>query len=94
MLLTEKFLDILAERDLLPEKLLASLRQQVAKASKPIPPEALANRLVEAGHLAPALAKRILASLSEAESESGRESKDANRIANGPGPRGKAASPT
>ncbi len=66
---TEKFLDILAERDLLPEKLLANLRQQVAKAPKPIRPEALAKRLIDAGHLTPALAKRLLAALPQAEAE-------------------------
>ncbi len=80
---TEKLLNILAERDLLPGKLLTSLRQQVAKASKPIRPEALAERLVEAGHLTPALAQRLLATLPKPEpkspvkgaTRSGRESK-------------------
>ncbi len=66
---TEKFLDILAERDLLSEKLLASLRQQVAKSPKPVRPEALAKRLIDAGHLTPVLAKRLLAALPEAEPE-------------------------
>lgn len=66
---TEKFLDLLAERDFLSGKLLASLRQQVAKSPKPIRPEALAKRLIDAGHLTPAQAKRLLAVLSEADAE-------------------------
>ncbi len=91
MLSTEKLLDILAQRDLLPEKLLASLRQQVAKASNPIRPEALAKRLVEAGHLTPALAQRLLAALPESEAKGtsegtarpGRESKATPTVSGG-----------
>lgn len=65
----ERFLDILAQRDLLSDKLLASLRQQVAKSPKPIRPETLAKRLIDAGHLTPALAKRLLAAMPQTEAE-------------------------
>jgi len=58
--LSERFLDLLQTKDLLPGSLIESLREQVAQSKKPICPAAVAKRLIEAGHLTPALAKRLL----------------------------------
>lgn len=56
----EEFLAVLERRDLLPAGLLEGLRRQVAQAKKPVTAAAVAKRLIEAGHLTPALAKRLL----------------------------------
>ncbi len=61
----EEFLDLLDKRDLLPAEVIAPLRKQVAQATEPIPAASLAKRLVDAGHLTPAIAKRLLASRAE-----------------------------
>ena len=62
---TERFLGVLQERDLLPADLLEGLRRQVTQSQEPVPAEAVAKRLIEAGHLTPALAERLLAAGSE-----------------------------
>ena len=62
---TERFLGVLQERDLLPADLLEGLRRQVTQSQQPVPAEAVAKRLIEAGHLTPALAERLLAAGSE-----------------------------
>ena len=62
---TERFLGVLQERDLLPADLLEGLHRQVTQSQKPVPAEAVAKRLIEAGHLTPALAERLLAAGSE-----------------------------
>ncbi|NUQ61329.1 MAG: PQQ-binding-like beta-propeller repeat protein [Pirellulales bacterium] len=65
MISAEQFLDILEKKDLLPPKLLASLRRQIAEAktseAKARYTAALvAKRLVDAGHLSRLLAQRLL----------------------------------
>jgi outer membrane protein assembly factor BamB len=60
MISTERFLEILEEKDLLPAALLATLRSQIARASKPVPATLVAKKLIAQGHLTPALAKRLL----------------------------------
>ncbi|MHC4176450.1 MAG: outer membrane protein assembly factor BamB family protein [Planctomycetota bacterium] len=66
---TERFLAILGERDLLAAELIEGLRKQATESQKPVPTEAVAKRLIEAGHLTPALAKRLLAAGLEGVSE-------------------------
>ena len=61
----DRFLSVLQERDLLPAKLIDGLRTQVTQSKKPVPAEAVAKRLIEAGQLTPALAERLLAAGSE-----------------------------
>lgn len=58
----EKFLDILEEKDLLAGDVLRALRKRVAASVRPVTPDAIARQLVQAGHLTPALAERLLAS--------------------------------
>jgi len=58
--LCEQFLASLEDKDLLSAALIENLRQQVGQSKKPIPAAGIAKRLVEAGHLTPALAKRLL----------------------------------
>lgn len=62
---TQAFLDLLQEKELLPASILQSLRQQVQQKQDPVPPTTIAQRLIEAGELTPALARRLL-SASEA----------------------------
>ncbi len=62
---TERFLAVLEERDLLPAELIEGLRSQVIQSKKPVPAEAVGKRLIEAGQLTPAMAKRLLAAGSE-----------------------------
>ncbi len=65
MISAERFLDLLEEKDLLPPKLLASLRRQLAEAKTPetrarLTAALVAKRLVDSGHLSRRLAQRLL----------------------------------
>lgn len=60
-----RFLTTLQEKDLLPANLLENLRRQIAESKKAIPAATVAQRLIDAGHLTPALAKRLLPAESE-----------------------------
>ncbi len=62
---SERFLAVLAEKDLLPAELLEGLRRQLSQSKEPVPAEAVAKRLIEAGQLTPALAERLLAAGAE-----------------------------
>lgn len=61
----EQFIDLLDKRDLLSAEVIAGLRKQVGQAKEPMPAASLAKRLVDAGHLTAAIAKRLLASRAE-----------------------------
>ncbi len=61
MISAEQFIDLLVEKDLLPSKVIGSLRKRVAESKKPIPAASVAKLLIKKGHLTPALAKRLLA---------------------------------
>ena len=63
------FLDLLQERELLPPAMLKTLRQQVQHKPEPVPSTAIAQRLIEAGELTPALARRLLAASAAAVAE-------------------------
>lgn len=60
MISPEEFIDYLEQKDLLPAKLLASLRRQLAETKVPVSAAFLAKRLVESGHLSHRLAQRLL----------------------------------
>ncbi|NLY03180.1 MAG: PQQ-binding-like beta-propeller repeat protein [Rhodopirellula sp.] len=65
MISAEQFLDLLDEKDLLPPKLLESLRRQLAEAKTPetkarLTAALVAKRLVDSGHLSRRLAQRLL----------------------------------
>jgi len=53
-------LNELASKDLVPGEVVASLRAQVAKAAKPVPPQQITRLLVEKGHLTAAQAQKLL----------------------------------
>lgn len=53
-------LDELAQKDLVPTAVVASLRSQVAKAARPVPAQQITKLLVEKGHLTPAQAQKLL----------------------------------
>lgn len=55
-------LNDLAQKDLVPGEIVASLRAQVAKAVKPVPPQTITKLLVEKGHLTAAQAQKLLGS--------------------------------
>jgi outer membrane protein assembly factor BamB len=61
MISTDRFLDLLAEKELLSPRAVASLRAQIAQAAKPTTAESVAKRLVKHGHITAAQAKRLLA---------------------------------
>ncbi len=67
MVSADKFLDVLQQKDLLPEGVLRSLRRQLAELGEPLPAAALARQLIQAGHLTPPLAKRLLATAGQGE---------------------------
>jgi outer membrane protein assembly factor BamB len=54
------FLSDLAERELVPERILSSLRRQVAAATRPVSAATVAKLLVEKGHLTTVQAERLL----------------------------------
>ena len=60
MISAEEFLAVLEQKDLLPARMLESLRGQVAKSAKPIAASAVAKLLIEKGMLTPTLAQRLL----------------------------------
>ncbi len=60
MISAEEFLAVLEQKDLLPAKILESLRGQVAKSAGPIAASAVAKLLIQKGLLTPALAQRLL----------------------------------
>jgi outer membrane protein assembly factor BamB len=60
MISAEEFLAVLEQKDLLPAKVLESLKGQVRKSAKPIAAAAVAKLLIEKGLLTPALAQRLL----------------------------------
>jgi len=60
MTATEQFVELLGQRGLLPGDTLDRLRRSLAAADRPVPPRAVAERLVKAGHLTPAQAKQVL----------------------------------
>ena len=53
-------LNELANKDLVPGEVVASLRAQVAKAARPVPPQQITKLLVEKGHLTAAQAQKLL----------------------------------
>ena len=55
------FLDILEQQGLLEEKVIKSLREQVAAAAQPIPAERIAKALIDKGHLTKFQAQKLLA---------------------------------
>ncbi len=55
-----EFLSELAQRDLAPANVVASLRRQVGEATKPVSALAIARLLVEKGHLTAVQAERLL----------------------------------
>ena len=69
MISAEQFLDLLEEKDLLPAKVLLTLRQQIDQAGKPVAATTVARELIKAGHLTPALAERLLTSQQQAKEE-------------------------
>jgi outer membrane protein assembly factor BamB/TolA-binding protein len=56
----DEFLNDLAERDLVPAEIVASLRRQVASSAKPVAAATLAKLLTDKGQLTAAQAQRIL----------------------------------
>src|SRR5687768_14007372 len=57
----EQFLNDLAQRDLVPAGVIASLRRQIAKADPPVTAEFLAKVLTDKGQLTSGQAQKILA---------------------------------
>jgi outer membrane protein assembly factor BamB len=66
MISPERFLDLLEAKELLSAGTLASIRQQIARSTKPITAETLAQRLVRHGRLTSSQAKRLLAAEEDA----------------------------
>ena len=62
----EKFVDILEEKDLLPPGMIEKVRAQVTESEQVVSAAKVAKALINAGHLTPALAKRLLAAAEEA----------------------------
>jgi outer membrane protein assembly factor BamB len=60
MISAEEFLAVLEQKDLLPAKMLESLKGQVGRSARPIAADAVAKLLVEKGILTPAMARRLL----------------------------------
>ena len=63
MISAEEFLAVLEQKDLLPAKILESLKGQVGKSARPIAADAVAKLLVEKGILTPAMARRLLSTV-------------------------------
>ena len=62
MISAKQFLTILERKDLLPAKLLVSMRRQIDASDKQISAELVAKKLIDTGYLTPALARRLLLS--------------------------------
>jgi len=61
-----EFLDLLDEKDLLPDELLLSLRRRLLEIPGPVSAEKVAALLIRKGLLTPVLARRLLASAADA----------------------------
>jgi hypothetical protein len=55
-----ELLNELQKKGLVPDEIIASLRTQVAKSSKPVAPQTITKLLVEKGHLTPPQAQKLL----------------------------------
>ncbi len=60
------FIDLLAEKELLAQRTLAKLRQQIQSAGKPVSARAVAKALVKSGQLTEDQARRLLQQLAQA----------------------------
>jgi len=85
----EKFLNLLEQKDLVPEEVLQGLRRQAAASAKPIRAETAAKYLVQAGHLTANQAQRLLQQVRESLGPAAGKEKEAP-----PGPKTPAAPPT
>ncbi|NQT40133.1 MAG: PQQ-binding-like beta-propeller repeat protein [Planctomycetes bacterium] len=65
MISAEEFLDLLEQKDLLPNEMIDHLREQLAAADGMIPASSVAARLVEKGELTKTQARRLLGSGAE-----------------------------
>ncbi len=62
----QRFLAILQEKDLLSSDLIEAIRRQLAGSAKGVSVASLAGRLIDEGHLTPAIAERLLAAATKA----------------------------
>jgi len=79
---TQKLIELLAQRELLPPEVLGRLREQLSAAGKPVAPQLVVKRLVESGHLTGPQGKRLLA---DVEAATGASSAMADRTKASPG---------
>jgi outer membrane protein assembly factor BamB len=69
-LTADEFLHVLQEKDLVSDKLLATLRKQIADAKTPISANKIAKLLIDKGFLTPLVAQRLLAAGQHSHAES------------------------